>query len=408
MTQPPGYTQALDAYLVQLREVFSTPPGTVAPTAAVRSGGGVVPIDVLADRAEKLVAASRNLGDLTTPLLEADNQELREAAEMKLLAQANAEVEVALALLEAAGDEEDGETQGVTRGSSTAGGQAMARLLGVLEAPIEDGITPLVDKQAMRGIKSTDIAAARLALRDQVDFSLEIIIQQAARSGSKALDTLLSMDTSLLQQGVALISNDAAELLEKISAGLNALLKRLAKSAMQLLLQAYDWVLALIGKDVEQAARKKVKEWIDELRSSHTAESGADSLAGSLVKRIFNPGAVTDGLEDRLERCKAELKTLNDTVDAIEKIAVHYEAKAKRAEAFFKLTGAVKLLPLPVEKLPFVQVGVAAVTLGLMGYVLYSGYDHVDSGSVTFFKNHQVQIPDRVTGIRATLEQALI
>lgn len=403
------YSEALAAYTTQLRGMFSAPAG-MAPSAGVARGAGVeVPVDVLADRAENMVTASRTLGNLTVPFLESESQPVREAAEMKLLAQANAELEVALALLEATGNEASGETTGTTRGGrTTASQQAINRLIGVLEIPLEMGMTPFVEESIARGVKSKDIPSACKALKDQVEFSLDTIVRQAARSSSRALDTLLSLDTSLLQQGVALLDKGAADLLAKISSGLNDLLQRLSKAAMQLLLQAYDWVLALIGKDTEKVARMKIKEWIDDLRPDHNTPDDTPKLATELVKRVFNPAAVTVDLNERMARSKADLDALNKMVENVETIGANYEAKTKQAETFLKLVGAVKMLPLPVDKLPYVQVAMAAVVLGLMGYVLYAGYDHVDTGKLTFFNKFGVNIPDRVTGIRATLEKALI
>jgi hypothetical protein len=65
-------------------------------------------------------------------------------------------------------------------------------------------------------------------------------------------------------------------------------------------------------------------------------------------------------------------------------------------------------LPLPVDKLPYLQVLVAAVVLGLLGYTLFSGYDYVVNGSVNFFNRFQVHIPDRVDGVSATVQKALV
>ncbi len=403
------YSDTLAAYTSQLRGMFTVPAG-MEPVPGVSRGAGVeVPVAVLADRAENMVAASRALGNLTVPYLDSNRQPVREAAEMKLLAQANAEVEVALALLETAGTEASGDTTGATRaGRTTASQQSLNRLVSVLETPLETGMAPFVAESTARAAKSRDIPSACKALKDQVEFSLDTIVRQAARSSSRALDTLLSLDTSLLQQGVGLLNKDAAELLAKISSGLNDLLQRLSKAAMQLLLQAYDWILALIGKDTEKVARLKIKEWIDELRPDHKSPDDSPRLATELVKRVFNPDAVTVDLDERMAKTQAGLDGLNQTVEAVETIGANYEAKTKQAETFLKLVGAVKMLPLPVDKLPYVQVAMAAVVLGLMGYVLYAGYDHVDTGKLAFFNKFNVNIPSRVTGIRSTLEKALV
>jgi hypothetical protein len=58
-----------------------------------------------------------------------------------------------------------------------------------------------------------------------------------------------------------------------------------------------------------------------------------------------------------------------------------------------------------VKRIPFLmappaQILVAGVTIGLLGYTVYTGYDHVDSGRLPF-------VPDRVEGVRETVQTAL-
>jgi hypothetical protein len=57
-----------------------------------------------------------------------------------------------------------------------------------------------------------------------------------------------------------------------------------------------------------------------------------------------------------------------------------------------------------VSKTPQIQMLVAAVTLNLLGYVLYTGYDHVDSGRITSFNRFGINIPNRVEGVRETVQ----
>ena len=56
---------------------------------------------------------------------------------------------------------------------------------------------------------------------------------------------------------------------------------------------------------------------------------------------------------------------------------------------------------------PQLEIVLTAVTLGVLGYTLYTGYDHVDSGRVQFSQRFGVNIPDRVVGVRATVQKAL-
>jgi DNA-binding transcriptional regulator YdaS (Cro superfamily) len=391
-----------------LRGFFVAPEGTKSVESATRGGGAELPTEVLASRAEILVDASGRLGNLTVGYLDADESQLREAAEMKLLAQANAQAEVSLTLLQTAIDELQGRSTGVTRSSRTAGSQqAIEQLLGVLETPLEQGLQPFVEKRALRGAMETDPAAARQVLQDSVRRSLKNISRKASQVSSLGLDTLFSLDDTLLKKGVALVSKDLADLIDKVVEGFNALLSRLTTAAMRLLLQAYDWVLALIGKDGEQAARQKVQEWIDQLRQSHVQAGDEDTLASQLVEQIYATKAINDLVAQWVSASQADAPAINLTADTVDGLSARFEAKINQVASFLKVASVARSLPLPVDKLPYIQLAVAAVVLGLLGYTLYSGYDYVDSGSVNFFNRFQVHIPDRVEGVSLTVQKAL-
>jgi hypothetical protein len=403
------YQAALDEFNQQLRGFFVPPDGVKSTEGTTRGGGADLPTEVLASRAEILVDASGRLGNLTVGYLDADEVPLREAAEMKLLAQANAQTEVALNLLQTAIDESQGRSTGITRSSRSSGSQqSIDQLLSVLETPLEDGLQPFVEKRALRGAAETDPAAARQGLQDSVRRSLKNISRKASQVSSLGLDTLFNLDDTLLKKGVALVNKDLADLIDKVVAGFNALLNRLTTAAMRLLLQAYDWVLALIGKDSEQAARQKVQEWIDTLRQSHQQAGDEDTLASQLVEQIYATKAINDLVSQWLVAAsQIDVSAINQTTDAVDALSARYEAKIDQVSSFLKVASVARSLPLPVDKLPYVQLVVAAVVLGLLGYTLYSGYDYVDSGSVTFFKRFQVHIPDRVEGVSITVQKAL-
>jgi len=409
-----SYQETLTAYTAQLRGLFAAPPG-VAPDEVVVRGGAAVPAEVLAERAEQLTDISRQLGDMSATYLEAGDMALREAAEMKLLAQASAEMEIALSLLQTASDEAQGRTGSVTRAGRAAGSQrAIEALVGVLEAPLEEGMKPFIDVPVLRGgekIEGIDVDEARQALKDQVRRSLKAISRQAGKTSSLGLDTLLSLDPTLLKQGVSLASKEVGDVIEKLVKGFNELVKRLATSAMRLLLQAYDWVLALIGKDTEATARKKVHEWIEELRQSHTQAGDEEGLADKLVDMLFTTQKIQEELGRQIDEKGNDAPALATAAETIKSLGSRYEAKAGQMESFFKAAkGANSLLLALSAKFPGAAAAipvVAVVVLSLTGYTLFSGYDHVDTSSARFFDRFQINIPDRVEGVSGSVTKAL-
>ena len=74
-------------------------------------------------------------------------------------------------------------------------------------------------------------------------------------------------------------------------------------------------------------------------------------------------------------------------------------------ERLLKVIVFVKALPL--AKTPQGVVVVAAAMLGLVGYAVFAGYTHVDSGRIVFAKRFGFDIPERIAGVRKTVQEAL-
>jgi hypothetical protein len=400
--------KAAQEYTRQLRGLFALAPGEVQD--ATRAGGAAVPADILAERAEDLAGASLRLGELTSEYLQSEQFAEREGAEVKLLAQASADAEVALALFGAALDESEGKAEAVTRsGRSGPTQKDLDPLLRVLEAPIEEGLDPFLGDSATR---SAAIEAKTIQdLEAEVRRSLRAISRSAGRTSSLGLDTLLKIDPALLKQGAAVVSKELGELIDKISAGLTKIVKQLLRLGLESLLRAYNWVLSLIGKDAEDSARKKIYEWIEELRGSHTKEDDAEEMATKLVSRLYTTESVQEEVQLWLEKCDLDAQALQALSQQVRDLGASYETKVQQLVTFFKATDAAKgILLVVVTKIPVLAPAfpvLAGVTLALVGYTLFTGYDHVDSGTVNLFNRFQVTFPDRVMGVRETVQKAV-
>jgi hypothetical protein len=200
------------------------------------------------------------------------------------------------------------------------------------------------------------------------------------------------------------VNADVAKLLDQISTGLSQTVKRIARSAVRLLLQAYDWVLVLLGKDGEAQARKKVADWLEELKKEPKDEGGV--IAG-LVNRLYRPDSIGNEVNNWLEANQVEVATINGAAESVQGLGQKYEVKSDQAGKVLIAIGIIKSLPVPFVKIPQLQTLFAAVSLGILGYVLFTGYDHVDSGRIQFLKRFGINIPDRVEGIRETVQKAL-
>lgn len=407
------YEENLNLYTEQLRGLFAAGPAAEAVPA--RRGGVALNVDTLAERAERLAETSGELAAQHVTYLESGQANERQGAEFKLLVQASADLQVAAALFEFAGQEER-QQKGVRRSASVAPlAKSLEELATALETPLQDGIQPLIAVKARRGRLPATREAAGTALVEQVERSLRNITRQASRTCSSALDTLFSLDAEMLEKGVALVSKEIAEQLNRLLSGLATAVRKLVATAVRLLLQAYDLVLALLGKDTEAAARQKVMEWVEQLRNEHKQPGDEPGLAEGLVAGIFAASKIGEEVKEWVNKTKIQLEVLNQVSQDVGVLSEGFELKTKRVQETLKAVstargfaraGAVKLAPLATA-LPYLEMLTAAVILGLMGYTLYTGYDHVDSGSATFFKRFSVKIPDRVEGVRETVQKAL-
>ncbi len=413
------YEENVKAYTSQLRNLFAAPPGI--KIEAARGGPGQVDAEILAQRADKLADLSVTLAEANRAYLEADSQEIRQAAEVKLLLQANAEFEVALALVESAEAELRGRKGASTRAVEAV--TAINSLADYLEQPLDAGLAPYLEETRARSTPSANFEEACKALQNQVQRSLRNISRAASKTSSLALDKLFELDPGMLKRALGPVSKELGELMDKIASGINEKVKALLRSAFRLMLQAYDWVLNLLGKETEAEARKKVQEWIEELRSSHEKEDDVPDLADQLVSTLFAIEATQKDLAEWLKGTKADAQKLDEITQSVLTLADSFHAKVAWVEKFVKLLGAVpESITTLVAAITLINPGIAGtiagllpaievvrggITMGLLGYTLYSGYDHVDSGRVTFFGRFGVNIPDRVTGVRELLETAL-
>jgi len=86
-------------------------------------------------------------------------------------------------------------------------------------------------------------------------------------------------------------------------------------------------------------------------------------------------------------------------------LALKYRAKTDKLDKLLK--GIAFAKKAHFISTPQGQLIIAAISLSVLGHIIYPGYDHVDSGLVHFYSRFGVNIPDRVEGVRETPQKAL-
>ena len=106
-----------------------------------------------------------------------------------------------------------------------------------------------------------------------------------------------------------------------------------------------------------------------------------------------------------MESTQAAPDAIAQTAVTVQGLSQHYNATANKVEQLLKVIAFVKALPL--ANTPQGSVVVAAATLGVVGYAVYAGYSHVDSGRIVFANRFGFEIPERIAGVRQTVQTAL-
>jgi hypothetical protein len=404
------YQELSNSYVSQIRDLFLSPED-VGITTQMRSGSAVT-LETLVQRAETLADTSLQLGEATTAYLSTDSKSQQEVAEMKLLAQAIAELETAQTMLESASEAQRDIEKGKMPLEANEASRSMkvdARIQKsiedsaiIMETPLEDGVKLLKSGTQRSALDlPTDINEAKEKLKSTVEFSMKSICKNTGKVGGRAIGDLFLMDAAVIRQGIEFVSKDAAQLIDKMVEGVGSFIVRLVQTAMKLLGQAYNWIRTILGQDIEEEARKKVGGWVDDLKQSGSEEG----LFSKLIPQIYNTAAIQSEFEGLLESTQADVAKVNQATEVINSLAERYEAKTKQVE---RLLIAISFMnKIPALKLPQGQLILAAVTLSVASYVLYLGNDHIRDGQVTLNEKFSFNIPDRVVGVRETVQQAL-
>jgi hypothetical protein len=407
----PGPAIALRAaYVAQLRALFVEPALLDAPAAPAPASDG------LAARAEQFVQTSQAMGGLLRTSLTSADLAVQQLAELDLLTHAAAGLESARCLLAA--------TPPATLDSALLDGVPDARApaipnsLSVLADQFEAGPSLAVPAGLLDAAPTTAEAAAapvadleqvRQQLAQQASQAVDSITARAVSVATAGIQDLLLLNGPTILAGVKLLGSQAQALLGESVAAIAGLVRRLAESAISLLAQALDSVLALVGADAQ--ARTQVGTWFDQIRSQIPSPSAALPIVTPLVRRILASEAVKHDVEQAISHSDSgslaadPTDRLDRVRSAVEKLPPSYDSISQRVTQVLSIVTLVKVAPL--VSTPQGQVVVAAVLTGLVGYALYSGYCHVDTGRISFGDRFGFDIPERTIGVRATVMRTL-
>ncbi|MBE2235256.1 MAG: hypothetical protein IAE85_17300 [Anaerolinea sp.] len=350
-----NYQATVTAYADELRSLFAPQP------AESRSAKpAALPADTLAGRADSLAERSANLLDQTTAFLADDDPNVRLGAEQSLLAQAAASLRVAEGLLAAEAGEEEAETRSTAFKPEPAG---FDDLLALLETPLELAGGDVAAEPALTRGRAPK--ASRDELIAAANDAIDQVLSGVGDFGQDTVAGLLGLDTALLKQAARLISGELAELVTKLGEQAS----RLASKAVTFLLQAYDSLLAALGQDAASALRQQAAAWIEQLQEG----GGMSQFIGAALQTDL----VRDQVAELVGASQKPDETLGATQASVEALPGSFTGRTRLAGQI--LAGIALLKRIPAARLPMIELATAAVYIGLLGFVVYTGSDYVDA-----------------------------
>lgn len=341
------------------------------PTRGVRPPSS----EEVTERSEKLLARSADVTQAWAENLKADDVLARQVAEIRLLAACTADLEIADDLVNL----ERGTPRLTSRGRYGSG--VSRDLLKLLTMSDEEVVKQALTPRRRRGVtRAAGPPADRL--KEAVDTALDHMSESTADAGQRAIEGLVLMDAALLLEAVRIVSDDVADMLGE---GFS----RLMQTAARYVLAAYDKVSLLLGAEKMAEIREQVLAWIKELKEGE--------LFPVLVEKLFQTEPLKEEVTGWLAASAASATTLAEARAAVEQLDTAFASKTELADKVISSMALVKLLPPAMT--PVGRLVIAAVYLGLVGYVVFTGYDHVDSD--------RYRLIDRVSGVRQVALEAL-
>lgn len=385
-----SYEEAASDYLTKFQALRDAPP---SKSDAVTRGAGDIQADVLINRADEIADVSASMVSLSKNYIEAPDPKLREGISGQLLAQAAAELQVATELLEIA---EEGQTgQVATRTTRSTRGMALRDAINMLEksmaTPVSTGLNLSTEVRRAGVASPATKDNAKSALEQAAYITTGSISQRVIElGGDMAFNLVFSTEWKAVIDSTGVVSGGIANLLEGIKEGIGAFFTRVVTVAAKTLANVYDKILALLGKDVEDLARKKIQEWLEAIK-----EKGKIELFDALASKLYRIDEFKKELGDWLEETTAEVDRINQITEEVNALSEKFSIFFGRMKKLSDIAGLAKFI-----KAPQVIVVLTGVRIALLAVLVYGGYDYVG------YK--QMRFPNLTKGVAEVIQENLV
>jgi hypothetical protein len=263
---------------------------------------------------------------------------------------------------------------------------ASSDLRSVLEAPIEEGITGVLDVE--RGGLPADLAGARAALEAAVAELLRSVPENAAGTSQTAAIELGSIGFGPVKSAASL-AVDA--ILDKLPPEITPLSRRAAQVAVE----AVKKIRSALGKENEQAIHGQAAEWAEQIEQDR-------GFVSTLLDMLYQTERIGQDTADIIAKAPGTLQPAAYN-QATEKLNVLHAASDKTSKTLNALMKVMAFVKVPLlAAAPWGTLAICAAYLGALGYTIYSNGDILD-----WHRTGEVRWLDRVEGLRTAVKKSL-
>jgi hypothetical protein len=349
---------------------------------AERGKGQVTLTEEATEHAQAVVEWSHRLGGAARERQAAGTPQERELAQLQLLASAAIDLEVAKDLAE--GVENGRTTASVERSTSLP--ETLAALSPILAAKPADGIDGLVAHLRERAASPIDPGEASRQLVATAKQAADDMCDDAAAVAQSTLNNLLQLPLPEIETAanVAL-----SEILTKLGDTVSKLLSR----AVALLVGAIDKIMAAIGPDVQEEARKQAADWIKELQ-----QGGA---LRTLLQRIYELERIKNDIETKVAGApQGDPRRFNLAAQNAVDLATRFHKVTETLT--FVLRGLSWARPWIMGLTPWGPLALTTGYVASIGCIVYVGGNYVE-----WFRTGDTKWLAVVTGLRTVIEREL-
>jgi hypothetical protein len=384
-----SYEEATADYIAGFNDLLQDSAEIKGMVALV---AGQVPDQELIERADAIANISADMIPLAKAQLEIAGPTLREGLTAQLAAQAAAEFQLAVELLQIAESEPDAPAAVIGAARGAALQDAIQSLKYVMATPAAKGLMPLTHISRTDVAVPAEIESAKKALRETSIAGVDAITDRVRKqSEAIILDLITQTEWRAVIDGAAMLNKNVAEKLESLKQGVGALIKKAVSAAVKTLINAFDKIMALLGKDVEDEARKQIREWLEKIKKDQKI-----NLLDALLDHLYGKADFEKALDGWLERTSADADKVSRTASEVREVPARFAVLA----AYLDKAENVVVIAKRFLKFPQVLAVAAGIQVALLAVTVYSGYDYIGYREPSF--------PNLAMGIAQVVRENLV